>query len=84
MTAGLLVDEASEDRLIRELDGRLEEQGFTKEPYIQVLVDYLRDGWVLMALPKEIVDRYDSSPANEHTLQQLTAELRKRIEEYGL
>lgn len=81
MPEGDTVSDAPVSRLITELDKRLKEQGYGQENYIEVLVDYLRDGWVLLALPKDVVDLFDSRAIDNRgqTIAELATELRSRL-----
>jgi hypothetical protein len=71
------------DDLIAELDRRLEEQGFNvKAGGIQVTVDYLREGWSVIAVPPEIADRVVDTAVTPTTLAMLSGELKRAIAEY--
>lgn len=80
--AAYLRERYSDDELIAELDRRLEEQGFRPEAGgVQVIVDYLREGWAVVALPEELAERVSGSPATPQTVVMLAGELRRMISE---
>lgn len=71
------------DDLIAELDRRLEEQGFKpKLGGIQVTMDYLREGWSVIAVPPEVADRIVDTVVTPTTLAMLSGELKRAIAEY--
>jgi hypothetical protein len=80
MSAGLIVDEASEDRLVEELDRRLVAQGLGGGR-IRRLVELIREGWEIIAVPGDLADRYGGGTADGHTIASLASELRRRIVE---
>lgn len=68
------------EELIEELDRRLGEQGFEpKNAGIKILVEYLREGWSLVALPPDLADRFDGVAGLGNSIHSLAAELRRRI-----
>lgn len=70
----------SSDELIAELDRRLEEQGVDMSlGNIQMVVDYLREGWSLLAFPPEIAERISGMTATPQSIAVLGAELRHMI-----
>lgn len=70
----------SSDELIAELDRRLEEQGIDTElGGIKVVVDYLREGFSIVALPPEVAERVVGGPVTPTTLHRLAGELRQAI-----
>lgn len=76
------LDEAKTEDLIEELDRRLREQGFdTEKAGVEVLMDYLKDGWTLIAVPKDVADRIDGTLADEVSLHSLVAEIRHALAE---
>lgn len=72
------------DELTAELDRRLEEQGFDpKVGGIQVTMDYLREGWSVIAVPPEIADRVVDTAVTPTTLAMLSGELKRVIAEHS-
>jgi hypothetical protein len=74
--------DVTNDELIDELDRRLAVQGFdTGVAGVRVVVEYLREGWTLIALPADLVEGFDSSIADGRTVHVLANELRRRLAE---
>lgn len=70
----------SSDELLEELDRRLEAQG-TEIPRggMKAVLDYLREGWAVLALPSELAEQFNVTIANGQTVFMLAAELRRRL-----
>lgn len=82
MQYGMLIDEASSESLIKELDKRLAKQGVDLgKGSVEIIVDYLEDGWTLLAFPSDIVEQYDLTVADGQKVHMLVADLRKRLME---
>lgn len=66
--------------LITELDRRLEEQGVDMSlGNIKTMVNYLREGWSLLAFPPEVADRVAGMTATPQSIAVLGSELRHMI-----
>lgn len=74
------LSEHDSDELIAELDRRLEEQGVDMSlGNIKTVINYLREGWSLLAFPPEIADRVGGMTATPQSIAVIAAELRNLL-----
>lgn len=76
----------SDDELLQELDRRLDAQGLRVPGHdadgaigLEQIINYLREGWAVIALPPELAAQIEMTPANGQTIHHLAGELRRRI-----
>lgn len=80
LPGGRAAEPKTDDELIAELDRRLAAQGFDPDVAgVKVVVDYLREGWSVVALPPEMADQFDGVPGVGGSIHKLSADLRQRL-----
>lgn len=78
-----LRDRYSADELMEELDRRLAEQGIEPQKGgVKITVDYLREGWSVLAVPPEMADQFDGVIGGG-SIHELAGELRRRLLQAG-
>lgn len=78
--AAYLRERYSSNELMEELDRRLAEQGIEpKSGGVKITVDYLREGWSVLALPPEMANQYDGMIGSGPGIHQLASELRRKL-----